>query len=124
MVEKFPGSDEPESFDAAEKSRKIAALNDVLRTTFQGGQVMMTQGIQNLRQETVFKIFNAVREFNDFSQGNDPYGEHDFGCITVDGYKCFWKIDYYDNNLKYHSPDPGDPEVTQRVLTVMLADEY
>jgi hypothetical protein len=31
---------------------------------------------------------------------------------------------YYDQNLAMHSPDPADPAVTQRVITIMLADEY
>jgi len=34
------------------------------------------------------------------------------------------QIDSYDRNLAYHSPDPSDPKVTERVLTVMLASEY
>jgi hypothetical protein len=35
-----------------------------------------------------------------------------------------WKIDYYDRSRRYHSPDPADPKLTVRVLTVMRADEY
>tara|TARA_Y100000815_G_C12948051_1_gene351839 strand:- start:59 stop:265 length:207 start_codon:yes stop_codon:yes gene_type:complete len=66
----------------------------------------------------------AVAEFNDFTSDNDPYGEHDFGTLTVGGRRINWKIDYYDNDLKYGSPDPADPSVTTRVLTIMLASEY
>jgi len=35
-----------------------------------------------------------------------------------------FKIDYYDKDLNFHSPDPADPTVTERIITIMLADEY
>ena len=33
-------------------------------------------------------------------------------------------IDAYDRNLEYGSPDPTDPAVTTRVMTVLLMSEY
>jgi hypothetical protein len=35
-----------------------------------------------------------------------------------------FKIDYYDKSLTYHSPNAADPAVTERVITIMRADEY
>ena len=46
---------------------------------------------------------------------------HDFGAVQVHGHTVFFKIDTYDRNLRYHSPDPADPAVTCRVMTLMLA---
>ncbi len=38
--------------------------------------------------------------------------------------KIFFKIDYFEKSLTYHSPDPADPSITERVITIMLAEEY
>ncbi len=35
-----------------------------------------------------------------------------------------FKIDYYDKSLNFHSPNPADPSVTERIITIMRADEY
>ncbi len=113
-----------DDFDSLPENEKVARLNDELRQYGQGGMVMVTRGIQALDKNLVERIVQSVREFDDFDSGNDPYGEHDFGCVTVDGEKCFWKIDYYDLDLKFHSPDKSNPDVTKRVLTIMLASEY
>lgn len=44
--------------------------------------------------------------------------------FTVGRQDYYWKIDYYDRNLEFHSPDPADPSATVRVLTIMRVDEY
>ena len=62
--------------------------------------------------------------FGSFTEDNDPHEEHDFGVVEHGGVRCLWKIDYYDREMEMLSPDPADPSVTTRVLTIMLADEY
>lgn len=104
---------------------KIAQLNDVLRTTFLTGKVILTPGIRALADADREAIITAVREFSAFTPDNDPYGEHDFGAVTLPNVgKVFWKIDYYDDQYECHSPDASNPKVTRRVLTIMLAEEY
>ncbi len=102
----------------------IKTLNDNLRKHLIGGKVMLTQGINTKTYEEVAEIMLKVRDFNDFTPDNDPYGEHDFGSFDYNGEKIFWKIDYYDKSYQYLSEDPSNPDVTNRALTVMLAEEY
>jgi len=44
--------------------------------------------------------------------------------IDYNGNRLLWKIDYYDEDYQYLSKDPSDPNLTRRVLTVMLSEEY
>jgi hypothetical protein len=88
-------------------------------------RIMMTRGITALPPLLQISIAAEVRNFNDFTEDNDPHGEHDFGAFDIEGAgKIFWKIDYYDSDLQYGSEDPADPQKTTRVLTIMLASEY
>ncbi len=67
---------------------------------------------------------SRIAVYDDFCHANDPYQEHDFGALEADGQVIFFKIDYFDKALSCHSTDPSDPSVTQRVITIMLAEEY
>ena len=84
----------------------------------------MTPGIAALGQEAVDRIVKTIATYDDFCHANDPHEEHDFGSFEAEGATIFFKIDYYDRTLTYHSPDPADPSLTKRVITIMLADEY
>lgn len=103
---------------------RVRELNDLFRTCFIGGRVLITEGVSALGQDFTSECVEAVQRFADFTADNDPYGEHDFGCVTVQGRKVFWKIDYYDLDCNYGSECPADPAQTTRVLTIMLASEY
>lgn len=103
---------------------KIRILNDNFRSTFVGGQVLLSSGICELPIDIKARALLTVQAFMDFTAGNDPYGEHDFGHFELAGDTFYWKIDYYDPDWRYGSEDPADPEKTRRVLTIMLAAEY
>lgn len=102
----------------------IRALNDHFRLTLAGGTIMMTAGILSLGGEAQQAILTKVREFHAFDDGNDPYGEHDVGSFEHAGERVAFKIDYFDRTLTYGSPDPADPSITRRVMTIMLLSEW
>jgi hypothetical protein len=106
------------------RTDRIRTLNDDLRQYLLGGLAVMTPGIAALGQQSVERIVKTIAVYDDFCHANDPHEEHDFGSFEADGQKIFFKIDYYDKTRTYHSPDPSDPDVTERVITIMLADEY
>ncbi|WP_028716815.1 DUF3768 domain-containing protein [Paracoccus sp. J39] len=109
------------------RAEKIAGLNDELRRNIwlpgPKNRVMLTSGLAADPQLAADAVA-AVRAYDTFNKDNDPYQEHDMGFLTIRQTKIFWKIDYFDNDLKYGSEDPSDPEQTTRVLTIMLSSEY
>lgn len=102
-----------------ETSAKIAGLNDKFRGSMSGCTV--TKGVAALAP-IMNEVFVKVRDYDAFTEDNDPYGGHDFGSFAAYSHKMFWKIDYYDEDLKYWC-DPLDP-ACHRHLTIMLAEEY
>ncbi|MET1756470.1 DUF3768 domain-containing protein [Novosphingobium sp. RD2P27] len=120
---------------------EIAALNDLARAAMGvTSKVVMTQGIAALDDATRSRVFELVETFNDFTPDNDPHGERDAGFLYQDAsgqwrtrwtsevekpaLSVMWKIDYYDRALEFGSEEPWNPQVTKRVLTILLASEY
>ena len=98
----------------------IRELNDAFRTA-PVGRVYVTKGIAAMPLEQQAEIMRRVRDFSAFTPDNDPYGEHDFGSFEFAGKTIFWKIDLYEEpGVKSENGEP----VVNRVLTIMLADEY
>lgn len=69
-------------------------------------------------------VLFLVQTFDDFTEENDPYQEHDFGSFEIAGELCYWKLDLYNPDLDGGTEDPTDLSKTHRVLTIMLARDY
>lgn len=106
------------------RGEAIARLNDTLRKSGSGGRILVTRGVRAMPGFDTAAMLAALAAYDAFDLDNDPHGERDFGDLRLCGTDLLWKIDYYDHDLRYASPDPADPAVTVRVLTVMLESEY
>ena len=120
------------------KRSKIANDNDKLRQSIFNkdnslgkNKLVLSHVVSQLTSYDLAEVLKLVKEFNIFTSEDDPFKEHDFGsfdylCVAEDykETKYFWKIDYYDNDLKFHSEDKLNAEKTIKVLTVMKASEY
>lgn len=125
----------------AEKVERIRTFNDAARRALGIACVAnMTNGFAALPDLDRLAALSQIMKFDQFTDDNDPYGEHDFGAVyrlapgewtqrrptdldTI-AQTVFWKIDYYDNSYQRGSEEPWDALKTARVLTVMLASEY
>lgn len=111
--------------DKKKGRERIAILNDLARMQMGiASGLVITRGIAAMSKADQVSVLEAVINFDAFGPDNDPYGERDAGAFKHKGESIFWKIDYYDLSLEGGSPDPADPNVTARVLTIMLASEY
>ncbi len=105
-------------------AESVRALNDEFRTTLSGGTVVTTAGVRARGRNFTRRVLTAIKRFDSFEDANDPCREHDLGNFDLEGQSFFFKIDYYDFAMERHSPDASDPDVTMRVMTIMLADKY
>ncbi len=117
---------EDEALTDDEKTIRIRELNDELRKKgiALNGRVVVMGALVNDSTEKRHRVFEAVAAFKDWNKGDDPYGEHDFGKVEVDGESFIWKIDYYSLDEAHGSEHPEDSSVTIRVLTLMYAEDY
>ena len=119
--------------DPVKETELIAGQNDafrrsILRTTpvadAPQGQFVMTRGVAALGPDAQLALTRRVASFDAFNADSDPQGWHEMGVIDLDGTKVWFKIDLYDVDYTYGSPEPSDPDQTRRVLTLLLPSEY
>tara|TARA_R110002110_G_scaffold289314_3_gene503582 strand:+ start:1351 stop:1731 length:381 start_codon:yes stop_codon:yes gene_type:complete len=119
--------------DPVREAALIAAQNDAFRRTIFGGapvtdapqgQFVMTRGVAALGPDVQLELTRRVATFDGFNADSDPQGWHEMGVIEFDGTTVWFKLDLYDVDYQYGSPEPSDPEQTCRVLTLLLPSEY
>tara|TARA_R100001443_G_scaffold117326_1_gene141402 strand:+ start:3450 stop:3890 length:441 start_codon:yes stop_codon:yes gene_type:complete len=132
-------------YNTFKRSKIIAKLNDELRSKILSfdkyhnlgalrfkDKIVFSHDVSKMSEEDQKEILQIVRDYKTFTEDNNPHGEKDFGafnfCSNDSEYETperyFWQINYYDNDLKYHSDDATDSSKTTRVLTIMKASEY
>ncbi len=126
---------------ATSQRERIARLNDQARQAMGVAcTAVATVGFRSLPEADQSCVRELIETFDAFDEESDPHSERDFGCIyqLADGRwtterprlsedereRVFWKLDYYDRDLRFASEDAADPAITRRVLTIMLSDEY
>ena len=127
--------------NAREQTARIARLNDLARSAMGVAcTAVATVGFRSLPTSDQSRVRELIETFDAFDEDNDPHGERDFGTIYQLGdgrwtterprlrederERVFWKLDYYDRDMRFASEDAANPAVTRRVLTIMLSDEY
>ncbi|WP_341369118.1 DUF3768 domain-containing protein [Yoonia sp. BS5-3] len=75
-----------EDFEAAERAKVIADHNDRFRNTWGAdftipGQIVMTRAVAALSPAWMARLMQAIQQFSDFTEDNDPYGDHSFGAV-------------------------------------------
>ena len=119
--------------DPVKETELIAGQNDafrrsILRTTpvadAPQGQFVMTRGVAALGPDAQHALTRRVASFDAFNADSDPHGWHEMGVIDFDGTTTWFKLDLYDVDYQYGSPEPSDPAQTRRVLTLLLPSEY
>jgi hypothetical protein len=111
----------------------ITQHNDMFRTSFGKckdlkGQIVQTQGVAALGPVATMIIAEKIMRYDNFTEDNDPYGEHEFGSVIIHDngvpITVWWKIDLYDANYERGAEDPEDTARTARVMTISLPSEH
>lgn len=108
-----------------EPTARIQFLNDAYRSCVPYlSDFFVNSNVIEAMGDRQSDLWRAIRDFDKFTDENDPYYEHDFGSVNVNGHEIWWKINYYDENREYGSSDPSNPAITHRVMTVYFPEDH
>jgi hypothetical protein len=106
-----------------DKLERICELNDNLRKSFSGGEVVLTSSVAALPDMVKASVLDQVALFEAFNEENDPYGFHDYGSFDYCNREFFFKIDFFTLEPSDEPLDLADPSKALRIMTVGLAQD-
>jgi hypothetical protein len=109
----------------------IAQVNDTFRREAMNGtalsmpgMVVATRRVQALPDAVKRRIFEAIRDYDRFNDGDDQFpDEHERGFFCIGKEMFAWKIDWTADHTGIVIPEDEKPETFFRVLTIMFAEE-
>lgn len=109
--------------------QRIRTLNDAFRASLVTprplGKCYVTAGVNDHGPDFVAKALAAIVAFDAFTEDIDPHKEHDMVRVTIDAVVVWGKIDYFDKrDPDLGSEDPADEQQTERVMTILLPEEW
>ena len=109
----------PEQLSKINDTLRVNLITNTGRASCEGitGRLIVTRSVADMPGDQMIAILSAVAHFRDFTEDNDPHGEHDFGSVSLMGEKWFWKFDYYDEHFEAFGHDV-------HVLTIMNSTDY
>jgi hypothetical protein len=102
------------------KANKITKPNKTYTVAAKIGQER--RGVA-LPKEEQAEITQRIQSLAAATLDVEPSADLDSGSFECVGKTILWKIEFFDIQLRFSSPNPADEWVTRRVITVMLAEE-
>lgn len=99
----------------------IRQKNDWLRSQLpllpKPHRLQISEGCSAWTDDEIDEVLQLVKACK-VEEGNNPYGENDFGKFEYKGETYYWKFDYTDANYEFHQVNGN------RILTIMHCSEY
>jgi Protein of unknown function (DUF3768) len=106
-----------------DKLERICELDDNLRKSFSGGEVVLTASVAALPNMVKAAVLDQVALFEVFNEENDPYGMHDYGSFDYRSREFFFKIEFFTLEPSDVPLDLTDPKKALRIMTVGLVQD-
>jgi hypothetical protein len=80
----------------------------------------ISPGVAALGRDKVDRLVEAISIFDDFNMATCAHAQHFCDAFVTDEFIVWFRIDYFDEDLKVLSSDPSNPEKTRRAISLKL----